>query len=39
MVYSAGRYKFLDFTKVGAPLNLICWAITTLMVPWVFGLG
>jgi di/tricarboxylate transporter len=39
MVYSAGRYKFLDFTKVGTPLNLICWAVTTAMVPWVFGLG
>lgn len=38
MVYSAGRYKFLDFTRVGAPLNLICWAVTTVMVPWVFGL-
>ena len=39
MVYSAGRYKFLDFTRVGTPLNLICWAVTTAMVPWVFGLG
>ncbi|TXF90582.1 sodium-coupled transporter [Neolewinella aurantiaca] len=38
MVYSAGRYKFLDFTKVGTPLNLICWMVTTAMVPWVFGL-
>ena len=38
MVYSAGRYKFLDFTRVGTPLNLICWGVTTLMVPWVFGL-
>ncbi len=38
MVYSAGRYKFLDFTRLGTPLNLICWAVTTAMVPTVFGL-
>lgn len=38
MVYSAGRYRFLDFTRIGAPLSLLCWIITTLMVPIVFGL-
>ena len=38
MVYGAGRYKFLDFTKIGAPLNLICWLLTTVLVVWLFGL-
>lgn len=38
MVYSAGRYQFRDFTRIGAPLNLICWVVTTLLVPLVFGL-
>ncbi|MEM9527728.1 MAG: SLC13 family permease, partial [Bacteroidota bacterium] len=38
MVYSAGRYRFRDFTRIGTPLNLICWIVTTLMVPLVFGL-
>lgn len=36
MVYSAGRYHFLDFTRIGGPLNLICWGITTLLVPLFF---
>ncbi|WP_231915280.1 SLC13 family permease [Lewinella sp. 4G2] len=38
MVYGAGRYKFLDFTRVGTPLNLICWGLTSLLVPLLFGL-
>ena len=38
MVYSAGRYRYRDFTRIGTPLNLICWAVTTLLVPVVFGL-
>ena len=38
MVYSAGRYKFLDFTRIGAPLSLIFWLVTTLAVPILFGM-
>jgi di/tricarboxylate transporter len=38
MVYSAGRYKFSDFTRIGTPLNIICWLVTTLLVPLIFGM-
>lgn len=37
MVYGAGRYRFFDFIRVGAPLSLICWVLTTLGVCWWFG--
>ena len=38
MVYSAGRYRFLDFTRIGTPLSLIFWLVTTLCVPLFFTL-
>ena len=37
-VYGVGGYRFFDFTKVGLPLNLICFAVTVTAVPifWDF---
>lgn len=37
-VYGVGGYKFLDFTRVGLPLNIICFTVTVLVVPhfWSF---
>ena len=38
MVYAPGGYKFLDFTKVGLPLNLILTVITPLLIVLFYGL-
>ena len=37
-VYGVGGYRFFDFTKVGLPLNLICFVVTVTVVPifWDF---
>jgi di/tricarboxylate transporter len=36
MVYSAGGYKFRDFFRTGAVINLITGVITTVVVWWVY---
>lgn len=38
MVYGPGGYKFLDFTRVGLPLNLILTICTPLLIVWIYGL-
>ncbi|UCG91830.1 MAG: SLC13 family permease [candidate division WOR-3 bacterium] len=38
MIYAPGGYRFFDYTKVGAPLNILFWITAILLVPvlWPF---
>ncbi|NCQ68389.1 MAG: SLC13 family permease [Microcystis aeruginosa L111-01] len=38
MVYAPGGYKFLDFTRLGAPLNLILTILTPSLIVLFYGL-
>ncbi|MDX1997594.1 MAG: SLC13 family permease [Thermoanaerobaculia bacterium] len=38
MVYGPGRYRFLDYLKVGAPLTVGVFLLTLWLVPWLWPL-
>lgn len=37
MVFGPGGYKFIDFLKVGIPLNIICWVIACTLIPLIWS--
>lgn len=38
MVFTPGGYRFTDFTRVGAPLQLLLAVVTPLALVWIWGL-
>jgi di/tricarboxylate transporter len=36
LVFQMGRYSYMDFIRVGLPLNLITWAVATAAIPEFF---
>jgi di/tricarboxylate transporter len=36
LVYQLGRYSYLDFVRIGLPLNLLTWAVAVAVIPWFF---
>ena len=38
MVYGPGGYRFMDFLRIGIPMDILCWAIAMATIPWVFPL-
>lgn len=38
MVYGPGGYRFTDFLRFGAPLNVLCGIIALALIPFIWGL-
>ena len=36
MVFGPGGYRFMDFVKVGAPLNLLLWVTCIILIPMIW---
>lgn len=37
MVYGPGGYRFMDYLRVGGPLNFFLWAVMTLLIPVIWS--
>jgi di/tricarboxylate transporter len=38
MIVAPGHYKFMDFVRVGVPLQLVALVISVVLIPWIFPL-
>ncbi|MGE0754171.1 MAG: SLC13 family permease [Alphaproteobacteria bacterium] len=38
LVYSAGGYRFMDYVKIGTPMNILMWLTASIVIPWYWGL-
>jgi len=38
-VYGAGGYRFVDFLRIGMPLNLLMWLVAVVVIPWYWPLS
>jgi di/tricarboxylate transporter len=36
LVYQMGRYSYLDFVRIGVPLNLLTWLVGVAVIPFFF---
>lgn len=36
LVFQMGGYSYMDFVKIGLPLNLVTWAAATITIPYFF---
>ena len=36
LVYQMGGYSYMDFVRVGLPLNLVTWATAAMVIPYFF---
>lgn len=36
LVMGPGGYRFVDYLKVGTPLNISIWLLATLLIPLIF---
>jgi di/tricarboxylate transporter len=39
MVYGPGGYRFMDFVRMGVPIQLLCGSVAVAMLSWLYDVG